>query len=71
MSESIERSDDSPATWRDVREAVAAVIDFQMKVLSMTAVTMRHGRDAAQTEEEAVLNAASAIEKAYKLDELP
>lgn len=70
MNEPIERPDDSPATWREVREAVAAVVDFQMKIMGMTIATMKHGREAAQAEEKVVLDAASALERIYKIDEL-
>lgn len=70
MSEPEDRTDDSPATWREVREAVAAVIDFQMKIMQMTVATMKKGREASLSEEGVVLDAAAALERIYKIDEL-
>lgn len=70
MVDEKERPDDSPVTWRELREAVNAVVDFQMKIMVMSTKTLRHGREAAADEEKAVLEVAEAIERTYKLDEL-
>lgn len=70
MSEPVERPDDSPVTWRELREAVAAIIDFQMKMLVTTTKLSGSGREAALDEEREMLNAAAALEDTYKIDEL-
>ena len=73
MSENAERPDDSPVTWRDLREAVNLLAEFTMTASAWTAqsaIETMHGKPVSKDVPEPLREIALRIEAKYRLDRL-